>query len=156
MQTLIRFVVLMALGFGSWVFAGSELVGRMPVLPDEKVPGYLARIELNDPLEVEAALQRAEDVYLSDEIPENVPPVVFVLHGPEVAVFQKHNYQRYKPIVDLAARLSAFRVVDIRICRTQLYSLGGGEQELHPFVGTVPYGPAEVQRLLDVEHYVYF
>ena len=160
----IRFIFLM-MAVCSVSFAGGEvdqesgeLMGKLqsPVIISEDALGYLARIELNNPAEVEAALQRAEDIYLSDGIPEGIPPVVFVLHGPEVSVFQKSNYQRYKPIVDLAARLAAFEVVDIRICRTQMRVLSQSEDGLYPFVGSVPYGPAEAKRLLEDEQYVYF
>ena len=123
---------------------------------DTGVPGYLARIALDDPYAIQSALKRAEEVYLSNEIPAGFPPVVFVLHGPEVAVFQKQNYSRYKSIVDLAARLTAFQVVDIRICRTQLSNMNSSESSLFPFVGSVPLGPAEQDRLMTVEQYVYF
>lgn len=147
--------LLLGLAGAASTYAGAEDDLLQPVLTEQSVPGYLARIELNNPAEVEAILLRAEGLYLADGIPENLPPVVFVLHGPEVAIFQKQNYQQYKPIVDLAARLSAFQVIDIRICQTRLRNIGGVEAGLYPFVGSVPYGPAEVARLLD-EEYVYF
>lgn len=85
-----------------------------------------------------------------------MPVIAFVLHGPEVEIFFRENYRRYKPIVDLAARLSALRVVDIKICRTRLRHLDAREESLFPFVGSVPFGPAEIERLTGEEGFVYF
>ena len=62
----------------------------------------------------------------------------------------------YKAVVDLAARLSAFNVVDIRVCETSARGLGLDLETLFPFVDTVAYGPDEVVRLLEVEKYSYF
>jgi intracellular sulfur oxidation DsrE/DsrF family protein len=56
----------------------------------------------------------------------------------------------------LAATLSAFNVVDIRVCETSAKGLGLDLDTLFPFVDTVTYGPAEVVRLIEVEKYRYF
>ena len=124
-------------------------------LPQD-IGGYLARIQLDDPAAVEAALLRAEALYLQGEVPNGVGPVVFVLHGPEVAIFFRDNYERFKPIVDLAARLSAFEVVELTVCETRMGVLGRDRDQLLPFVGTVPFGPREVERLLSEQGYIYF
>ncbi len=125
--------------------------------PRSAVPGYLVRIDQNKPEEVEAALLRAEAFYLqSSHLLSASPPIALVLHGPEVEIFFRENYKRYKNIVDLAARLSAFQVVDIKICRTRLRFLEQDEASLFPFVGTVAFGPDEIARLTDEEGYVRF
>ena len=125
--------------------------------PRSAVPGYLVRIDQNKPEEVEAALLRAEAFY-QEGLPflSKSPPIALVLHGPEVEIFFRENYQRYKNIVDLAARLSAFEVVDIKICRTRLRFLEQDEVGLFPFVSTVAFGPDEIARLTDEEGYVRF
>ncbi|MBV1930340.1 MAG: acyl-CoA transferase [Porticoccaceae bacterium] len=120
------------------------------------VPGYLARIEQNDPEEVKRALLKAEQYYLDNNMNPASPVIAFVLHGPEVEIFFRDNYRRYKPIVDLAARLSALKVVDIKVCRTRLRFLETDVAELFPFVGSVPFGPAEIDRLSGEEGFVYF
>ena len=120
------------------------------------VPGYLARVEKNDPEEVEQALRKAEQYYLDNNMNPAMPAIAFVLHGPEVEIFFRKNYRHYKPIVDLAARLSALKVVDIKICRTRLRQLNSAEESLFPFVGSVPFGPAEIERLTREEGFVYF
>ena len=58
--------------------------------------------------------------------------------------------------MDLAARLTAFGVVKIQICETQTGVLGRNKSNLLPFVGTVPFGPAEERRLLQQEGYLQF
>ena len=136
--------------------AGEEVKLRAEP-PRDAVPGYLVRIDQNKPEEVEAALLRAEAFYLeSSPLLAKSPPIALVLHGPEVEIFFRENYSRYKNIVDLAARLSAFQVVDIKICRTRLRFLEQDEVSLFPFVGTVAFGPDEIARLTDEEGYVRF
>lgn len=144
--------------WASVVWSGGELVQTAaPPLQDNLLSNrYLARVELNNPSDVEAALRRAETFYHTKGMDDNVPPVVFVLHGPEVGIFLKENYQQYKGIVDLAARLHAFRVVDVKVCQARMKSMEADEANLYPFVGTVPFGPAEVERLITEEKYVYF
>ncbi len=132
-------------------------VKALAEIPRSTVPGYLVRIDQNKPEEVEAALLRAEAFYLeSAPLLAGSPPIALVLHGPEVEVFFRENYSRYKNIVDLAARLTAFQVVDIKICRTRLRFLEQNEASLFPFVGTVAFGPDEIARLTEEEGYVRF
>ncbi|ODS24744.1 acyl-CoA transferase [Candidatus Endobugula sertula] len=118
--------------------------------------GYVARILNDSPNEVADALERAEKLYLDGKLPQGANPIAIILHGPEVEIFFKDNYEEYKKIVDLAARLSAFGVVDVRVCETQSGIMGRGRSSIHSFIGTVPFGPTEVKRLLDQQNYVYF
>ncbi len=122
---------------------------------ESDVAGYLARIEKNSPEELERALKRAEMLFLEGTLKGQADPAIFVIHGPEVGVFFKDNYPKYRSLVDLAARLTAFKVIDIRVCETRIGVLGRERNVLMPFVGTVPFGPAEEQRLVDEEGYVY-
>lgn len=117
---------------------------------------YLARIGNNSPEEIERALVRIEQYFLADQPEGDYDPVVIVLHGPEVGIFLRSQYQEHKHLVDLAARLTAFEVVDIRVCETSMGVLGRPVNELVPFVNTVPFGPAEVNRLISEEQYLYF
>lgn len=163
-------LLLAASGFLSVAMANdTELAGGVALAPYNKTssdfesasplpsaPGYVARIGLDDPAQVEAALLRAESYYLASGLSARLPPLVLVLHGSEVAIFFRENYPRYKPVVDLAARLSAFGVVAIKVCKTRIKHLGLNENSLYPFVGTVPFGPAEIERLTNSEGYVYF
>ena len=125
-------------------------------IPPVETSGYIARIRPNSPEEIASALMRAEELYNSGRVTQADKPVAMVLHGPEVAVFFKDNYERYQDIIDLAAKLSALNVVEVNVCRTRLGMIGEPVDKLMPFVGTVPFGPDEVDRLLKQERYVYF
>ncbi len=114
--------------------------------------GYLARIASDSPEEIAAALARAEELYKLGNFESSPKPIVIVLHGPEIEVFFKDKYQEYKEIVDLAARLSAFGIVDVRVCETETGVLGRSPSNLHSFIGTVPFGPSEIRRLLNKGH----
>jgi intracellular sulfur oxidation DsrE/DsrF family protein len=118
--------------------------------------GYVARIHNDSPEEVADALRRAEMLYLEGKLSNLSNPLAIVLHGPEVEIFFKDKYEQYKEIVDLAARLSAFGVVDVQVCVTQTGIMGRDRSSVHSFIGTVPFGPSEVKRLLNQQSYVYF
>ena len=146
-------------GFLLLFFCSTSAAGIEPGVPiavSSDVPGYLARIEQDNPGEVEQALLKAERYYIDNGMSTSLPVIAFVLHGPEVEIFFRENYSRYKPIVDLAARLSALKVVDIKVCRTRLRFLETDVDQLFPFVGSVPFGPAEIERLTGEAEYVYF
>jgi intracellular sulfur oxidation DsrE/DsrF family protein len=120
-------------------------------------PRHLAEIELHTADELHRLLLRAEQLLADGALALNDPaPVTFVLHGPEVRVLLRQNYLANKPTVDLAASLSALGVVEIKACETWMGGDGIAVEDLQSFVGTVAYGPAEVRRLLDEEHYLSF
>jgi len=143
---------LIVAGLALLLFSFNSIAQTESANPD----GYLARILSDSPEEVADALSRAEALYLEGKLTGNAKPIAIVLHGPEVEIFFKDNYDEYKNIVDLAARLSAFGVVDVKVCETQTGILGRSRSSVHSFIGTVPFGPTEVKRLLNQQNYVYF
>jgi intracellular sulfur oxidation DsrE/DsrF family protein len=74
--------------------------------------------------------------------PREIDPikVVIVSHGPEVVVFDKKNYGKYKEIVDRAASFSS-QGVKFEICRNAAAAQGIAPEDLHGFVTVVPAGP---------------
>lgn len=82
--------------------------------------------------------------------------MVLVLHGPEGEIFHKDNYDKYKNIADLTARLNAFNVINVRVCRARMRLMEIKEPSLYPFVGTAAFGAAEIFRLLKKEDCEYF
>ena len=105
--------------------------------------------------ELQVLLDRAEELALRPQPQGKKADIVLVLHGPEVEFFAISNYQRYKDIVDKAARLDAFDVVDVKICQSMMENLGVERDDIPAFIEQVPYGPGEVERLVR-EGYVYF
>ena len=107
--------------------------------------------------ELNGLLLRAESLFDSGDLKPGVDaPVAFVLHGAEAKLLLSKNYQANKPLVDLAARLSAFKVVNIKVCRTWMGGEGIKQSQLPPFISTVRFGTEEEQRLMKQENYVYF
>ncbi|MGB5717835.1 MAG: hypothetical protein WBN81_12160 [Gammaproteobacteria bacterium] len=97
--------------------------------------------------ELRVLLDRAEELAMRPQAQGEEASVVLVLHGPEVEFFSIRNYAKYKDIVDQAARLDAFDVVDVKICRTMLDMQGIERNDIPSFIEQVPLGPDEVERL---------
>jgi intracellular sulfur oxidation DsrE/DsrF family protein len=118
---------------------------------------YVSDIELQTLEQFQGLLLRAEQLMLKGAVPQGgVPEVTFVLHGPVLNSLLRENYLQNRDVVDLAARLSAMDVIDLKACRTWMTSKRMNERDLQPFVETVAYGPGEVQRLVREKNYIYF
>ena len=85
----------------------------------------------------------ADNVNLS---PANAP-IVVVLHGEEANAFVRSDYGQYKALVDRTALLDAYGVIDVKMCATWMRVNGIRERDIPPFIETVPYGAAEIERL---------
>jgi hypothetical protein len=74
--------------------------------------------------------------------PNEIEPlkVVIVSHGPEVVLWAKKNYGKYKELVDRAASL-AKQGVRFEVCRNAAGAQGFKPEDLHGFVTVVPAGP---------------
>ncbi len=161
----LRIVVLLLLASVTCLLQAQPTVPSPNVFPAEesltpqlRPPArFLAHIEVHTVTELQSFLQRAEDLFESGSfrVAEHAP-VAFVLHGPEAKALLRSNYRENKQLVDMAARLSAFKVIDIKVCQTWLGGQGLDAEELPPFIGTVPFGPKEERRLLEDGAYVYF
>lgn len=141
------FVAVLTLYFISSAFSGS-------VVPIEN-SAYIARLELHTADELLAVLERSND-FFDPSVAQPASPIVFVLHGPEAKVFFREHYNKNRQLVDLAAKLTALKMVDIKVCKVWMGHQGLAEESLMPFVGTVPIGPVEEQRLLTQQAYHYF
>jgi hypothetical protein len=117
--------------------------------------GMVLDVSVHSLEELRILLDRAEELAMRPQPQGEQAGVVLVLHGPEVEFFAISNYPRYKDVVDQAARLDAFDVVDVKICRSMMEKLGVEREEIPAFIEQVPYGTGEVERLVR-EGYVYF
>ena len=68
---------------------------------------------------------------------------VVVLHGPEIRVFAKENYEKYQGIVDKMAGLSKGGV-EFRMCNNAMHAAGFQAKDIVGFVTIVPAGFAEI------------
>lgn len=150
---MIRFCLVLFLFFPSAALLAQSLIPA----GQEDSSRYVARIELHTADELMGSLLRAEMLQQEGafKVGEDAP-IAFVLHGPEARALFLDRYSENKALVDLAARLTAFKVVDIKVCETWMGSKALDSSRLPPFIGTVPYGPAEEKRLLKQQRYVYF
>lgn len=136
----------------------AERAAPVPSSPpaDEAVPEKaVLDITVHTIKELQVVLDRAEKLAMTPRPPGEGATVVLVLHGPEVEFFAISNYEKYKEIVDQAARLDAFEVVDVKICQTMLEMHGIRREDIPSFIEQVPLGPQEVDSLIN-RGYVYF
>ena len=146
---------------GQPVDAGLPGAGRQPPELAEPAPDgadalrAVLDISVHTIEELRVVLDRAEQLAMAPHSRSDADSVVLVLHGPEVAFFAISNYETYRDIVDQAARLDAFDVVDVRICETMMHEYGLGPDDIPSFIERVPFGPGEVERLR-CDGYVYF
>ncbi len=118
---------------------------------------FVADIELQTESELQALLQRAEQLLLSGQATQvSGPAVSFVLHGPVLRSLLRENYGDSKALVDKAASLTALGVVEMKACRIWLSKNGLDETQLQPFVHGVDYGVDEVERLVRDQGYYFF
>jgi intracellular sulfur oxidation DsrE/DsrF family protein len=82
-------------------------------------------------------------------------PISVVLHGEEIHAFVRSNYRNNKALVDLAARLDAFNVIEVKVCKRWMGANGIMESQLPPFIEPVPFGLGERERLQKAG-YAYF
>ena len=78
----------------------------------------------------------------ADYGPHELEPlkVVIVSHGPELVVFAKKNYEKYKDVVDRAASF-AKQGIKFEICRNAATAQGFIPEDLYGFTTVVPAGP---------------
>lgn len=107
----------------------------------------LVQLNAHTPAELSRILDSAEkwsemhDGYIDQ-------PIAVVLHGNEAKAFLKQNYKQYQSLVDQAAKLDAFNVVDIQICERWMGSNEVSRDQLPPFIETVTYGPERIESLI--------
>ena len=114
-----------------------------------------ADIELHTLSELKQLLEQAENIANGGAEYNTNAPIAVVLHGNEIKAFLRSNYRMNKPLVDLAARLDAFNVIDVKVCKRWMGANGIMANDLPPFVEPVPFGAAERDRL-EAAGYAYF
>ncbi|BAV34231.1 hypothetical protein SCL_1940 [Sulfuricaulis limicola] len=108
---------------------------------------YLFSVTLHTPEEIAGLLARAEELAKIRRADSSNTGIALVLHGPEIEIFAKKNYARFRETVDRAARLDAGRIIEVKMCRTEMQRLGIREEDIPGFIELVPYGPDEESRL---------
>ena len=109
---------------------------------------YVFDVVIHKSEEMDKLLGRIEQ--LSSSLPpgQDGPGLALVLHGPEIAFFTRKNYSKYMELVDRAAALDKKGIIDVKVCDTMIRALDIDVSDLPDFVEHVPFGPAEVDRLI--------
>jgi len=101
----------------------SPILSDSPVdSPDKLQPGdpgnsqpVVIDVVLHDRDAILNMLQRAETLAMTPNPVERPRQIALVLHGQEIENFRIKNYSDNRDIVDLAAKLDAFNVIDIKM-----------------------------------------
>ena len=114
-----------------------------------------ANIALHTLNELQELLEQAESISSGEGEYNTEDPIAVVLHGEEIKAFLRSNYRTNKPLVDLAARLDAFNVIEVKVCKRWMGANGIMLNDLPPFVEAIPFGEGERNRL-EAAGYAYF
>ena len=109
---------------------------------------YLFDVSDHSLEELEALLGRADEITQMSSDDYDKLDIVMILHGPDIDWFTQQNYEQNKQLVDLAEKLDAYDIIDMKVCETAMSSLGVEREEIPPFIESVPYSPDEMKRLL--------
>ena len=119
---------------------------------DRPVPGYVFDITVQNVEQLDAILDRADQLR-GQFSPDQHGRIALVLHGRELELFRKRNYQQYMGIVEKARSLDQQNLVDIKACQTVMQNLQIEMSELPDFIEQVPLAPVEIERLQEQQGY---
>lgn len=122
------------------------LVTMVAPLQAEGLRGYVFDITVQNEQQLDVILDRAERLK-GQFSPAEHGRIALVLHGEELRLFQKSNYNRFSSLVERARRLDQSRLIDIKACRTTMDSFRIDRSELPDFIEQVPLAPVEIERL---------
>lgn len=108
---------------------------------------YLFDVTENTREEFSALLSRIDEIMEASPEMFDELEIVMVLHGPDINLFTEKNYAMNKDLVDLAARLDAFKVVDLKVCEASMDSLGVTNMDIPAFIETIPFAPDTMNEL---------
>ena len=117
-------------------------------LPGDE-PQYVFDVVIHQPEEMEKLLTRIEQLSSTYVVNKSDPSLALVLHGPEISFFARENYSKYMKLVDRAAALDEKGIIEVKVCDTMIQALDLEKSDLPDFVEHVPFGPAEVNRLIE-------
>lgn len=108
---------------------------------------YLFVAAEHTPQELQALLERVDYITQSNTQAHDELDIALVIHGNNVDFFIQENYEQNKPLIDLAAKLDAFNVLDMKVCEWSMSQRGVSITDLPSFVDPVPYAPDEIKKL---------
>jgi hypothetical protein len=119
-------------------------------LGEPKEAGYVFSVTVSSSQQLDVVLDRAEDLRALFN-PDEHSKIAIVLHGDELQMFQKENYNSNQSVVERARLLDHDNIIDIKACQTMMRVLEIEQNELPSFIEQVPFAPAEIERLIKEE-----
>jgi len=116
---------------------------------------YLFDVTNHSKDEFQALLTRAEEVYETQSEDFADLKIIMVIHGPDIEWFTQQNYQQNRNLIDLAARLDTYNVIDLKVCERTMSNRNVDRKDIPSFIESVPYGPTEIKDRLQ-EGYINF
>ena len=113
---------------------------------------YLFDVNTHSIEELEALLIRAEEVSETHPADFEELDIVMVIHGPDIDWFKEENSAQNKDLVELAARLDAYDIIDMKVCEYTMNSRGVSRDDLPDFIESVPFAPTVIENLLQQGH----
>ena len=129
---------------GPQLLLPEDAPGRLDVLPRGK---YVVDVVLHSYDEINELLNKAQAHALQPRPADQQAAIAIILHGPEIDLFSIRNYQKYRALVDKAARLDAYNIIEVKMCQTTMRERGLRNEDVPGFIELVPYGPDEIERL---------
>jgi len=159
MRPLTYLFLIMAVAAGLYLLDSADSVNTAPeqvqVLPATSSVPVIANsaenmafdISVHNADELRKVLERAEMLVSSPKSASQPANIALMLHGPEIEYFSINKYAQYKDIVDLAARLDAYNVVELKMCETAMKDFGIKKDDIPGFIEFVPNGDVELKQL---------
>ncbi len=146
---LVLITAIVAVVYLLWPHASSDTTPPEPPATSltELHGRYLFIVTLHTPEEIADLLARAEQLSRTLRTDNTRTGIALVLHGPEIEIFAKQNYPRFRNVVDRAERLDSAHVIEVKMCLTEMRRLGLRKEDIPAFIELVPYGPDEEDRL---------
>ena len=116
--------------------------------PEIENKSYLFDVSDHSIEELEALLARAEEVSQTHPKDFEDLEIVMIIHGPDIDWFTHKNYEYNQKLIDLAARLDAYDVIDMKVCEKTMQTRGVAASDLPEFIESVPYAPTTIDELL--------
>ena len=110
---------------------------------------YLFNLTNHSISELEALLERAEEVTMAQSPEYQDLEIVMVIHGPDIEWFKQQNYAENQKLIELAARLDAYDIIDMKVCERTMSRYGVEREDIPKFIDSVPFAPIEIQDRLN-------
>lgn len=128
------------------LFVVLSLVFSLLVVADESTPAkYYIMPSEHNAQELLMIFERADQLQLANQ--NTLNPVVLVLFGEELRLFNRKHYREQKEIVDYAARLSALGAVELRASQHEMAFMHLEPEDIPAFFIMVEDLTQEQQRL---------